>query len=169
MSAWGGLLSRRGLRNLALTGLGATASAGVGAAATTPESEWYARLDKPSWQPPPIAFPLVWTPLYADIAVVGAAALTALEEQGRGDEAGRLRRALALNLVLNTGWSVLFWRARSPWLATAWCGVLTGQGWSVARRLRRVDPALQRAWAPYPAWCLFATALNASIARRNPS
>ena len=38
--------------------------------ATTPDSEWYQQLDKPSWQPPPIAFPLVWTPLYADIESV---------------------------------------------------------------------------------------------------
>lgn len=167
MSTWGRLRTRRGLRNLALTGIAATVSAGLGAAATTPESEWYESLDKPPWQPPPVAFPLVWTPLYADIAVTGAAALTVLEEQGRTGEADALRRSLVLNLALNTGWSVLFWRVRRPWLSTAWCGVLAVQGLFVARRLRDVDPALHRAWAPYPAWCLFATTLNASIARRN--
>jgi benzodiazapine receptor len=167
MSSWSRLRTRAGLRNLALTGLASTASAGLGAWATTPESDWYARLEKPSWQPPPIAFPLVWTPLYADIAVTTAAALTRLEEEGLLDDAAALRRALALNLVLNTGWSVLFWRARRPWLATAWCGVLTGQSLFVARRLQDVDPALHIAWAPYPTWCAFATALNASIARRN--
>ena len=78
-----------------------------------------------------------------------------------------LRRALAVNLVLNTGWSVLFWRSRRPWLATAWCSVLTGHSLLLARRLRDVDPALHHAFAPYPLWCGFATALNASIARRN--
>ena len=167
MSAWSGLRTRRGLRNLALTGAASAVSAGLGAVATTPESGWYRRLDKPRWQPPPLAFPLVWTPLYADVAVVMAAALTLLEEEGRREEAEGLRRSLALNLVLNTGWSVLFWRVRRPWLATAWCGVLTGQSLFVARRLQEVDPALHNAWAPYPTWTLFATALNASIARRN--
>ncbi len=167
MSAWSGLRTRRGLRNLALTGVASATSAALGAMATTPESDWYEQLDKPSWQPPPIAFPLVWTPLYADIAVTVAAALTRLEEEGRTDEAEGLRRSLALNLVLNTGWSVLFWRVRRPWLSTVWCGVLTWQGLFVARRLQQVDPALHNAWAPYPTWCLFATALNASIARRN--
>jgi translocator protein len=167
MSSWGGLLSRRGLRNLALTGAASGVSAAVGAMATTPEADWYARLDKPAWQPPPIAFPLVWTPLYADIAATTAAALTRLEEEGRSEEAAGLRTSLALNLVLNTGWSVMFWRVRRPWLSTAWCGVLTWQSLFVARRLREVDPALHNVWAPYPAWCAFATTLNAAIARRN--
>ena len=167
MSAWSRLRTRRGLRNLVLTGGASSASAVLGWVATTPDSDWYLRLDKPPWQPPAIAFPLVWTPLYADIAVTGAAALTALEEEGRTAEAGALRRSLGLNLALNTGWSVLFWRSRRPWLSTVWCGVLAGQGLLVARRLRQVDPALQLAWAPYPAWCVFATTLNASIARRN--
>jgi benzodiazapine receptor len=167
VSAWSRLRTSRGLRNLALTGAAAASSAAIGSVTTTPESDWYRRLDKPSWQPPPIAFPLVWTPLYADIAVTTAAALTTLEEQGRTDEAAGLRRSLALNLVLNTGWSVLFWRVRRPWLSTAWCGVLAGQSLFVARRLRDVDPVLHAAWAPYPAWTIFATALNASIARRN--
>ena len=101
MSSWSRLRSKRGLRNLALTGAASAASAGLGAVATTPESDWYARLDKPAWQPPPLAFPLVWTPLYADIAATTAAALTRLEEEGRTEEAEGLRRSLALNLVLN--------------------------------------------------------------------
>ena len=155
------------LRQLLGTGAAVTVSAGVGALATTPESAWYRSLDKPAWQPPPIAFPLVWTPLYADIAVSTAAALVQLEDAGRDEEAAALRRSLAINLVLNTGWSVLFWRVRRPWLSTAWCGVLTAHSMFLLRRLLEADPRLRRALAPYPAWCAFATALNASIARRN--
>jgi translocator protein len=166
-SAWSRLRTPRGLRNLLLTGTAATASAAVGALATTPDSAWYAALDKPSWQPPPIAFPLVWTPLYADIAVVSAAALTTLEGQGHNDEVAAFRKALAVNLLLNTGWSVLFWRARRPWLSTAWCAALTASSADLARRTRHVDVSLHHALAPYPAWCAFATVLNGSIARRN--
>jgi tryptophan-rich sensory protein len=167
VSSWARLRSRRGVRNLVLTSLGSMVSAGLGATATDPRSPWYARLDKPRWQPPPVAFPLVWTPLYADIAVTGAAALTVLEDEGRAEELDGLRKSLALNLVLNTGWSVLFWRVRRPWVSTAWCAALASQSLFVARRLQQVDPALHHAWAPYPAWTVFATVLNASIARRN--
>jgi benzodiazapine receptor len=166
-SAWSGLRTPRGLRNLFLTGAAAGASATVGALATTPDSRWYADLDKPSWQPPPLAFPLVWTPLYADIAVVSAAALTELEGRGLNDEAAAFRTALAVNLVLNTGWSVLFWRVRRPWLSTLWCGALTLSSTDLTRRTRHVDASLHHALSPYVAWCGFATALNAAIARRN--
>jgi benzodiazapine receptor len=166
-SPWRTLRTARGLRNLALTGSAAAASAGLGALATTPETRWYADLDKPAWQPPPIAFPLVWTPLYADIAVVSAAALTALEGEGRNDEVAAFRTALAVNLVLNTGWSMLFWRVRRPWLSTAWCAALTASSADLARRAGRVDGSLEKAMAPYAAWSAFATALNAAIARRN--
>jgi benzodiazapine receptor len=164
---WGSLRTARGRRNLALISLATTACAAVGALAADPGSGWYAHLDKPPWQPPPVAFPLVWTPLYADLAAVSAAALTTLEGEGRNDEVAAYRTALAVNLVLNAGWTVLFWRARSPWLATAWCAVLTGSSLDLARRSRHVDGRLHDALAPYAAWCAFATALNASIARRN--
>ena len=166
-SPWRGLRTSHGLRNLAVTGAAAAASATLGALATDPDSRWYSQIDKPRWQPPAIAFPVVWTPLYADIAAVTAAALTALGAEGRDDEASDLRRALAVNLVLNTGWSVLFWRVRKPWLSTAWCAVLAAHSTALVRLCSRVDPSLGAALAPYPAWCTFATALNASIAQRN--
>lgn len=155
-------------RHLGLTGAAVTVSAGLGIVATTPEDAWYQQLDRPSWEPPPVVFPLVWTPLYADIAVTSALALTRLEEARRHDEADDLRRSLALNLVLNTGWSVLFWRSRRPWLSTIWCMALAGQSSDLARRVGRADRRLGMALAPYPAWCAFASLLNAEIARRNP-
>lgn len=166
-STWRSLRTRTGLRNLGATGAAALASAGLGAAATTPEAAWYRALRKPPWDPPSIAFPLVWTPLYADIAVTVAAALTQLEQEGRDDEVAALRRALATNLMLNTGWSVLFWRVRQPWLAAAWCSLLTAHSTALAARVGKVRPTLGAALAPYPLWCGFATALNTSIARRN--
>lgn len=166
-SSWRALRTRGGLRNLGATAAAVVASAGLGAASTDPGSGWYADLEKPSWNPPGAAFPLVWTPLYADIAVTGAAALTQLEHEGRHDEAAALRRALATILVLNTGWSVVFWRVRRPWPAAAWCALLTAHSALLARRVGSVDPALGAALAPYPLWCGFATALNTSIARRN--
>ncbi|WP_156384335.1 TspO/MBR family protein [Marmoricola sp. Leaf446] len=167
MSAWSRVATRRGLRTLAATGAAAATSAALGAAATTPDDPWYRALAKPPWDPPPIAFPLVWTPLYADIAVTGAAALVELEEQGRTEDAAMLRRTLAVNLVLNTGWSVLFWRSRRPVLSTVWCAALAAHSGVLVRRVASADPALGAALAPYPAWCTFATALNGSIARRN--
>ena len=49
--------------------LAASATAAVvGSIGTTPDSLGIERSTKPDWQPPSIAFPLVWTPLYGLIA-----------------------------------------------------------------------------------------------------
>lgn len=120
-----------------------------------------------AWQPPTLAFPLVWTPLYADIAASTAAALTSLEEEGRSAEAGALRRALVLNLVLNSGWNVVFFRVHKARLAALWSGVLAVQSADLVRRCGRADRPLAVTLAPYPAWCTFATVLSVAIASRN--
>ena len=104
------------------TALAVTATAVAGGLATDPQSPWYRSLRTPPWQPPPPAYGLVWTPLYADLAVTSARALDGLAEAGRGS-APPTRAALAANLVLNAGWNVLFFRARRPWLAAAECAV----------------------------------------------
>src|SRR5436305_15169904 len=91
------------------------ATAVAGGLATDPRSPWYTSLRKPPWQPPPPAYGLVWTPLYADLAVTSARALDGLAA-GRREERVGYRAALAANLVLNAGWNVLFFRARRPWL-----------------------------------------------------
>ncbi len=148
---------------LARTALSVTATAVAGGVATDPDSTWYRALRKPPWQPPPPAYGLVWTPLYADLAVVSARTLDGLEDAPRAAFA----RALAANLVLNAGWNVLFFRARRPWLAAAECAVLTLSAADLVRRAAAVDRRGAAALAPYPAWCAFATALTAAIARRN--
>jgi tryptophan-rich sensory protein len=156
------------LRNLALTSAATVASAVVGGLATAPDSAWYRSLDLPDWQPPPVAFPLVWTPLYADIAASSAAVLNAYDRTG--DTAGRnaYLRALGTNLALNTAWSIVFWRVRRPWAAAAEAALLAASSADLARRAGRVNRGAGIGLSPYAAWCAFATALSVAIARRNP-
>ncbi|HEY6796401.1 MAG TPA: TspO/MBR family protein [Kineosporiaceae bacterium] len=151
---------------LAATTAAVTATAIGGALATDPRSPWYRHLDKPAWQPPPQAFGRVWTALYADLAVVSARALTGL--QHRDVERRAFLRALGGNLVLNAGWSWLFFRAHRPWWAAAESAALTASSVDLARRAGRVSRGAGRALLPYPAWCAFATALTVALARRNP-
>lgn len=159
---------------LAWTAAATAATAAAGSLATEPDGHWYRQLSKPAWQPPPIAFPVVWTALYADLAVSSA---VALDSGGDGVEATAAERreraayrgALALNLVLNAGWSWLFWRARRPWLAAAECAVLTASSVDLVRRSHRFSTAAGTALGPYALWCGFATVLSTAIARRNPA
>ncbi|BCJ46955.1 sensory protein TspO [Actinoplanes ianthinogenes] len=142
------------------------AAAGAGSLATDPKSAWYRTLRKPSWQPPPAAFPAVWTPLYALIAVAGARAL-----DRSPDAAGR--RAFGwtygVDLGLNAAWTLLFFGAKRPRLALAEILALNAANVVLWRQAGRIDRLAGAALAPYVAWCLFATALNTAIVRRNPS
>ncbi|MDF5753047.1 TspO/MBR family protein [Spongiactinospora sp. TRM90649] len=146
-----------------LTALATGAAALAGSLGTTPRTAWYQGLRKPSWQPPSRAFPLVWTPLYGLIAYGGARAL----DGARDAERAGLARALAANLVLNAAWPALFFRARSPRLALAEITLLNASNAALVRRAARSDRTAGALLLPYAAWTAFATALNASIARRN--
>ncbi|MEU1240096.1 TspO/MBR family protein [Micromonospora parva] len=151
------------LPTLVKTAAAVTVTAAAGTAVNDTSNGWYRRLRKPSWQPPPVAFPLVWTPLYALIAVAGARAL----DRTSGAERAAFTRAYALNLALNFGWSALFFKARRPTVALAEIGALNASNVALIRRAAHADTAAGAALAPYVAWTLFATVLNGAIVRLN--
>jgi tryptophan-rich sensory protein len=151
-------------RHLPATAAAVAATAVLGGLGTDVRSGWYDDLDKPAWQPPPAAFPVAWTTLYALIAAASARVL----DRASGSERRAFARALAANLALNTGWTWLFFTAKRPRWALLEILVLETSTADLARRASRVDPAAGRLLAPYAGWVGFATALNASIARRNP-
>jgi tryptophan-rich sensory protein len=153
---------------LATTAAAVAATALAGSAASRDvRSRWYARLRKPPIQPPGAVFPVVWTALYADIAVSSAATLDALRADGRDAEAAAFGRALAANLVLNGTWSWVFFRWHRLGAAVAVAAALAASSADLARRAGRARPAAGAALGPYAAWCSFATVLSAEIWRRN--
>lgn len=158
---------QRGPATLLATSAATAATAVVGSIATDPGSAWYRGLDLPPWQPPTIAFPVVWTGLYADIAGTSASVIRSLEDSGRGEQARAYRRALGVNLTLNAGWSILFWRSRRLDIATAEAALLALSSADLTRRARAAGNGHAGLLAPYAVWCGFATVLTAAIARRN--
>lgn len=159
---------RRGT-TLARTAAASALAAIAGSIATTPSASWYRRLDLPRWQPPSAAFPIVWTALYADIAVTAAGVIDALHDDDRADKARSFQRALGANLALNAGWSTVFWRIRRFDLATLEAAALTISSVDLARRAAKTDRRSGLALAPYAAWCGFATVLTATVWHRNGS
>jgi tryptophan-rich sensory protein len=141
-----------------------TAAAVVGSLGTKPDSEWYRSLDKPSWQPPPVAFPLVWTPLYASIAWATGRAAAASPP---GPDRRRMLAVTGADLVANAGWNWAFFTARSPAGGLGVLGLLNTANVVLLREAARRDRRAGAALAPYAAWCGFATALNLAIWRRN--
>lgn len=149
---------------LAKTAAATGAAALAGSIGSTATSPWYRSLDKPRWQPPPAAFPLVWTTLYALIALAGARAMDRLS----GPQRSGFTRRYAADLALNAAWTPLFFRVRRPRLALAEIAVLNVANLALLTRAWRADRAAGIMLLPYVAWTGFATALNASIAARNP-
>ena len=149
------------MRAPVLTSVMTAAAAALGSLGTKPDSPWYRSLDKPDWQPPGVAFPLVWTPLYGLIAWGTGRAASVPE--GRG-------AVLALtgaDLAVNAGWCWAFFDRESPRAGLATIALLNGLNLVLLREAARRDRVAAAALAPYVVWTGFATALNAAILRRN--
>ncbi len=137
---------------------------GLGAIATTPEIEgWYKTLSKPPWNPPDDIFGPVWTTLYV---LMAAAAWLVWKQVGFRGAAVQLT-LFALQLVLNVGWSWIFFRMHQPGWATVeivvlWLAIVA----NVIAFFRRSTTA---GWLmmPYLAWVSFAVVLNYSIWQLN--
>ena len=140
---------------------GPVAAAVLGGLATDPGSAWFRSLDKPGWYPPPRTFGIVWSGLYAGTAWAAGEVLD------RSPDRRPFARAYALNMVLNAGWTPMFFRAHRPWAAAAEAAALTVSTADLVRRARRVSRPAAAVLAPYAAWAAFATALSTAIARRN--
>jgi benzodiazapine receptor len=153
------------IKTLGATAAAVTATALAGGAATSGDvnSPWYARLRKPSYQPPRQAFPIVWPLLYGDIAVVSAGAIDRLADEKREREAHTFRAALAVNLLLNAGWSWVFFNRHRLGLAALTAAALTVSSADLTRRAITVEKGRAAPLAAYPAWCAFATVLSTHI------
>lgn len=140
------------------------AAAGLGGLVTTPQiPNWYADLAKPNWTPPGWIFGPVWSLLYLMMAV--AAWLVWRKD---GFAGAKFPLALfAIQLVLNSLWSVLFFGIQNPGAAAVeiillWLAILATliTFWNRSK------------WAggllvPYLVWVSFAAVLNVAIWRMN--
>ena len=146
------------------TSTAVAATAALGSIGTDVTSRWYARLDKPSWQPPGPVFGVAWTALYVLLALGGGRAVARAEDPV---QRRRYVRAYGANLALNAGWTWVFFRGRAPALALAETVLLEASTVDLVRRTWRLDRPGGAALVPYAAWVAFATALTAELVRRN--
>jgi tryptophan-rich sensory protein len=108
-------------------------------------------------------FPVAWTSLYIDIAATSAAAIDRLRANGRRDEARNYALALGVNLVLNAGWSWLFFRFRKLGLSAVGAAMLAVSSADLTRRNAQADLGTGAALLPYPLWSAFAAAMSSHI------
>lgn len=151
------------MRPLLKTSVLTAIAAAVGTRGTKADTAWYRKLDKPDWQPPGEVFPIVWTPMYSLIAWGTGRAIAKAPE----DERGRLLALTAADLAVNAGWCWAFFDRQSPRAGLVTIAVLNGLNLALVREAGRQDRLAAAALTPYVGWTAFATALNASIWRRN--
>ena len=126
-------------------------------------STWYARLKKPSFQPPRQVFPIVWPILYADIAAVSASTVDHFHDQNQPGKARAYTASLAANLVLNGSWTWLFFTRRQLGASAVAAAALTASSADLARRAIEASGDRGALLTPYPLWCAFATLLSTRI------
>lgn len=126
---------------------------------------WYAGLVKPSWSPPNFAFPVVWTLLYVLMGI----SLWLLWERGRpGPARTKAIQMFFFQLALNAAWSPVFFKAHEVFVAVV---IIMFLNVAIAATIVCAWSAQRTAaWllAPYLAWVLYATTLNAGILALNP-
>jgi benzodiazapine receptor len=146
------------VRSLLVFGAVTALAALLGSVATTGSvnSEWFRSLEKPSFYPPDEWFGIVWAGLYIIIAIAGWLAW------GNG---GGLRTLVpwTTQILLNLGWSVVFFGARQPgWALVVVIALGVTAIWtSVA--MARFSRWAAILFIPYILWIGFATVLNAAI------
>jgi tryptophan-rich sensory protein len=129
---------------------------------TSIPGEWYAGLNKPSWNPPAWLFGPAWTTLYTLMAI---AAWLVWKRVG-------FTRALGfyfVQLILNAAWTPIFFGAHAMgWalveISIMWIAILL-----TLLSFLRDQKTAGLLLVPYLAWVSFATFLNFTLWRLNPS
>ena len=138
-------------------------SAGLGTAVTELRP-WYYGLSQPPWKPPDLLFGPAWTIIFALIATSGVHAWTNTPvDQSRWPIAA----SYGVNLMLNVGWSLLFFSLKRPdwafWEALALLVSILVMMAVAKKRSAQAAVLL----VPYLLWVGFATALTWQVTALN--
>lgn len=126
---------------------------------------WFDALVKPEIYPPPAAFGIVWTALYALMGFALALVGSAWGARGRRLAIG----VFALQFLVNLAWSPVFFGAHQITGGLIVIAVLDMLVLVTIMLFWRVRKLAALLLLPYLAWVLFATALNYEFLRLNPA
>ncbi len=136
---------------------------GLAIGVVTGPDDWFARLAKPSFNPPNWVFAPVWTSLYVMIAIAGWRIWQS------GLYGAKNKFLWSLQLALNFVWSPIFFVAHRIDLALAVIVLLLVSIIVFIARNLTGDRVAAFLFVPYALWVAFATVLNFSLLRLNPA
>lgn len=123
-------------------------------------SEWFAALEKPAFYPPDAVFGIVWTILYVFVALAGWLAW-------RNGGGIRVLVPWTIQLLLNLGWTVVFFGAQAPGGAMVVIVALFLAAVWTAARMAGYSKLSAGLFVPYVLWIAFAGVLNGAIVALN--
>lgn len=148
---------------------GSFVAAALGARSTAKAiPTWYRSLHKPDWNPPDAVFGPVWTVLYLSMAFAAwfiRRGISTSPERGKTGKAAL--RLWWLQLMLNLGWSLVFFGRRRPDWGLAVIGALELTIIATTALAARVSMLAAALLTPYALWTAFASVLNLRIWQLN--
>ena len=129
-----------------------------------PPGDWYASLNKPSWNPPSWVFGPAWSALYT---MMGVSVWLVWQHGGFLAQRRALMRFI-IQLALNAAWTPLFFGLHLPAIAFGEMLLLWLAIAATLLAFFRVNRFAGWLFVPYLAWVSFAAALNFTIWRINP-
>jgi benzodiazapine receptor len=140
---------------------------------TTPgDPEWYAKLQKPSWNPPGWVFPIMWLLIAKPTQVLAVTRLLKVSAQRAPQSTdGRLPLELltvyCAHLSLGDAWNKVFFGLQCPGRGVAVITVFYGLLLASAYLFGTADPLAGKWLLPTCGWVLVASALNWNIYLNN--
>ena len=122
---------------------------------------WYPTIIKPSFNPPNWLFAPVWSTLFVFMGIAGGLVWSKIDQKK-----GEVKKALlffAIQLFLNSLWSILFFGLKNPMLALVEIVLLWLLIYETFVQFNKIDKIAGYLFIPYLIWVGFAAFLNLSI------
>lgn len=137
---------------------------GLSALISSNAMESFEKIEKPSFAPPSILFPIVWSILYV---LMGIALYLILTSGVPQSELSLPVIFFALQLIFNFFWSILFFNLELYYFSFAWLVVLWILIAITILLFYKISKPAALLLIPYILWVTFAGVLNLSIAMLN--
>ena len=115
-------------------------------------------INKPSYSPPGIIFPIVWTILYV---LMGISAYIVSESNDKGKNKALV--IYGIQLVINMLWTLFFFNLKWYLFSFVWIVILIGFVIAMIYEFYKTSKKAGLLQIPYLIWLIFASILNLSI------
>lgn len=124
---------------------------------TAPYNDYY-ELVLPSFAPPGIVFPIVWTILYT---LMGISSYLIIKSNDVGKNEALF--VYGVQLIINLFWSILFFVFRLYFISFIWILLLIGFVVVMIKKFYDINKISAYIQIPYLLWLIFAAILNLSV------